>query len=169
MYLAYVFMVGGGFVGAKAMKSVAANDKNGHKPLKKASSSFFAFNPMAVNRGAPPPPPPPPEKKNWKEKAKLDSSSRNVLQFFSLFAGRSNDPSEADMEMAMKQAHKKGVAGESTFAGVADRQNERALEKELEGKKERVRQLEEKLRQAKKTSKKPKTIKEMETFSSFDN
>jgi hypothetical protein len=109
-----------------------------------------------------------------KEKAKnatnLDSSKKNIFQMFGLIAGRRDDPSEAEMEMAMNMAHQQNRAGESAFAGAAkeirrrhssvidmeeqlrrvkDRARQLELENELLKEKERVRQLEEQLKKAK--------------------
>ncbi|GMH53145.1 hypothetical protein TrRE_jg12082 [Triparma retinervis] len=198
MYLAYIVFVGGGFAGAKALRGAGKKGGAGGEEddddtfgldevqvgmddgrskmgrLQKMGSSFNFLNPM---RNAPPPPPPPPEqkkRKTMKEKAKnatnLDSSKKNIFQMFGLIAGRRDDPSEAEMEMAMNMAHQQNRAGESAFAGAAkeirrrhssvidmeeqlrrvkDRARQLELENELLKEKERVRQLEEQLKKAK--------------------
>jgi hypothetical protein len=186
--------IGGGFVGMKALRGGGRTGDGGEEGVeeeevevevrmdqkranmkKRMSSSFNFLNPM--RKAAPPPPPPPPEKKKrktLKEKAKnaidLDTSKKNIFQMFGLIAGRTDDPTETELEMAMNMAHEQNKSGESAFAGAAKEIRRRhssvidmedelkrvkgkarqlELENQLLKERERVRELEEQLRKAK--------------------
>ena len=190
MYLAYVVFIGGGFVGMKALRGGGRTGDGGEEGVeeeevevevridqkranmkKRMSSSFNFLNPM--RKAAPPPPPPPPEKKKrktLKEKIDLDTSKKNIFQMFGLIAGRTDDPTETELEMAMNMAHEQNKSGESAFAGAAKEIRRRhssvidmedelkrvkgkarqlELENQLLKERERVRELEEQLRKAK--------------------
>jgi len=181
MYLAYVMFMGGGLLGTRALKSPGAKkqvegekgEENEEPSIERQTSNFNFNNPMRKKNVELSPPPPPLPQRLEKKRIDLDSSKKHIFQLFGLFAGRRDDPSEEEFEMAMKMAEKKGLAGQSVFAGVQakkqewrqrttsvveieaelkrakDKARQLELENELMKEKERVRALEEELRKAK--------------------